>query len=608
MSRSIRYQLVALVGAMLVGGMATYFVLANRVFTSDKQATVYDVNALVANAAAEQSEATLNALSDKLRYFGVEQAGQTSDDPAKKLFASDDEVLSLEVWHKKASGRGWERTYVWADEARLQTLNLTKEDLDAARQQTPVEPEAVLAQGVLLQNASMPPDVALLRLSTLTPDGQSVVVADLRPERLLKVTSGTGLYRVYLVDARGQVLAHPDPQKVLQHADLSSLQVVKDALEAKVSRGSREYASPEGEMLAAYARLDAPRAAVVVEVPRNEVFRATRELTFRSLLFALAVIASSLVAAIYFSRRLTAPLRKLEQTMARVSKGEFGIEVEVTSKNEIGAVAGAFNEMTHELGRRSTELDQKNQQLMQSEKLSAIGELSAGLAHEVKNPMVGIVGFAQLGQESTSLDEAQEYFKLIDADAQRANTILQRLLEFARPPDVATERLEVNAMVDGALKLVAHPIALMGVKVETRFAEGLPAIEGNNNQLRQVLINLMMNAAQAMESTPEKQLQIETAGADWAVVVTVKDSGPGMAPEVKQRLFEPFFTTKPRGKGTGLGLSISRSIIEEHRGEIRVESEVGKGSTFVIRLPAAQSKEKDGPAVPGPAQVKDTAA
>jgi two-component system, NtrC family, sensor kinase len=216
------------------------------------------------------------------------------------------------------------------------------------------------------------------------------------------------------------------------------------------------------------------------------------------------------------------------------------------------------------------------------------------------------VGFAQLGQESTSLDEAKEYFKLIDADAQRANAILQRLLEFARPPDVKREPLEVNEMVDSAMKLVAHPIALMGVKVHTRFTDGLPKIEGNSNQLRQVLINLMMNAAQAMESSSEKQLHVETSGADWAVVITVKDTGPGMPPEVKQRLFEPFFTTKPRGKGTGLGLSISRSIIEEHQGEIRVESEVGKGTTFVIRLGAVH---KEGPAAPAPLRaVKDTAA
>jgi two-component system, NtrC family, sensor kinase len=135
--------------------------------------------------------------------------------------------------------------------------------------------------------------------------------------------------------------------------------------------------------------------------------------------------------------------------------------------------------------------------------------------------------------------------------------------------------------------LVAHQLQLQGVRIETRYAEGLPVIIGNGNQLRQVLVNLMMNAGQAMEQSAVKKLYVEASGADWTVLVSVKDTGPGMAADVRKRLFEPFFTTKPRGKGTGLGLSISRSIIEEHKGELRVESELGAGATFVIRLPAA---------------------
>jgi signal transduction histidine kinase len=228
--------------------------------------------------------------------------------------------------------------------------------------------------------------------------------------------------------------------------------------------------------------------------------------------------------------------------------------------------------------------------------MSAIGELSAGLAHEVKNPMVGIVGFAQLGQESTSLDEAKEYFKLIDNDAQRANGILQNLLEFARPPDVEQEVLEFNQVVAGAVRLTAHQLQLNGVRVHTEYADGLPRVRGNGNQLRQVLLNLLMNASQAMEGAKEKHLYVQTKGGDAGAQVSVRDVGPGITPEAKARIFEPFFTTKPRGKGTGLGLSVSRSIIEAHKGEIRVESELGKGATFFIRLPSAeQAGDVSGP-------------
>ncbi len=590
MRRSIRTQLVALFGAMLVGAMVTTLALASRIVTADKLASVYDVNALVAATVSDQVGSTLDALADKLKYFAAE--GQPTEARARALFDADDDVLSLELWTRTTSG-GFERSFSFTDVPRLLALNLGPTDLEHARKTYPVPLESVAALGSLVQNASVAPDLALLRVAVATRNANVVAVADLRPERLLKVVQTAGVYRVFVVDARGGVLAHPDAQKVLGHADLSGLPVVKDALDAKVARGSRDYDAEDGDVVASYARLDKGLAAVVVETPRDQVFRATRELQKRALLFAIALVSAALLAAVFFSRRVTKPLRTLELTMARVSKGEFNVEVEVTSQNEIGAVATAFNQMTKELGKRNDELERKNALLIQSEKLSAIGELSAGLAHEVKNPMVGIVGFAQLGKESADLDEAKEYFGLIDSDAQRANSILQRLLEFARPPDVERERLEVKSVVDGAVKLVAHQLQLQGVKIETRYAEGLPVIIGNGNQLRQVLVNLMMNAGQAMESSPEKKLYVEASGADWTVLVSVKDTGPGMAADVRKRLFEPFFTTKPRGKGTGLGLSISRSIIEEHKGELRVESEVGAGATFVIRLPAAQP----GPAV-----------
>ncbi len=146
------------------------------------------------------------------------------------------------------------------------------------------------------------------------------------------------------------------------------------------------------------------------------------------------------------------------------------------------------------------------------------------------------------------------------------------------------------------MRLTAHQLQLNGVKVQTTYAAEVPKIRGNSNQLRQVLLNLMMNASQAMEGQDSKRLFIETKGGDAGAQVSLRDVGPGIPADAQARVFEPFFTTKPRGKGTGLGLSVSRSIIEAHRGEIRVESEMGKGATFYIRLPAAGSMpETSGP-------------
>lgn len=589
---TLRTQLVLLLSAMLVLAMGTFLMLATRVVSADKLATVYDVNALLAGAVSSQVEAGIDALGDKLRYFGTEHAASEAslDRRAHSLFDADDDLLALEVWRKEAGA--WTRRYGWTDEPRLASLNLSAADIEKARVATPAPLDAVLAQGLVVQNASAPPDLALVRVSAAVPSEDLVVTAELRPERLLSVVGASGLYRVFLVDGDGKVLAHAQAEKVLAHEDVSTLPVVRDALDAKVARGTREYRAPDGEVVASWSRLERAGVAVVVEAPRSEVFRAVKELSRKSALFAAAVLALAVLAAVFFARRLVAPLRTLQATMARVSEGELGVEVPVKSRDEVGSVATAFNTMSRELQRRSDELDVKNAQLVQSEKLSAIGELSAGLAHEVKNPMVGIVGFSQLGLESTSLDEAKEYFKLIDQDAQRANSILQRLLDFARPPDVEREQLELNQVVESSLKLCAHQLQLVGVKAETKLADGLPRIEGNSNQLRQVVLNLMMNAAQAMESSPEKRLYVETVADGDFNVVRVRDTGPGIAEEVKQRLFQPFVTTKPRGKGTGLGLSVSRSIIEEHQGELDVESDPGHGATFVIRLPVGPLKPR----------------
>ena len=582
---SIRAQVVLLVGLLLLAAMAVYLTLATRIVTRDKEATVYDVNALVAGTVADQVETTVDGFADKLRYFGQEYASTPGDAErrARSLFSADDEVLSLEV--DTLTEAGVERSFLYFDTERLSALNIEKEDMLLARKQTPVPFDVVRRSGVLLQNASLPPDLALLRLSAVTADGKAIITADLRPERLLRTVTTGGVTRVFLVDSLGRVLAHRDASKVIAHEDFSVLTPVQSALAGKAARGAEQYEQGGEQRLASYARVGNGLAAVVAEVPVAEVFGATRELSSRSLLFAVGIVALALVLAIFLSRALTAPLRRLSDTMVVISKGEYGVTVPIEGAPEIRSVGTALNEMSRELIRRSDDLQRAHNNLVQSEKLSAVGELAASVAHEVKNPMVGILGFAQLGKESDSMAEAKEYFGLIESDTLRANKILQTLLEFARPPEMEMEPLGVNEVVQGALQLCQHQLQMQGVKVETGLGDGLGGILGNNNQLRQVLLNLMMNAGQAMAESPMKRVTVATvADGDFAKVL-VADTGPGMTAEVMQSLFKPFFTTKRRGLGTGLGLSVSRSIIEAHKGTLTAESTAGQGATFIVRLP-----------------------
>ncbi len=220
------------------------------------------------------------------------------------------------------------------------------------------------------------------------------------------------------------------------------------------------------------------------------------------------------------------------------------------------------------------------------ERLVAAGSIAAGVVHEVKNPLVGIVGFAQLGQGSSDLKEMREYFTLIEQDAMRANALLEGMLDFTRPASVAHfEQLEVNSVIEGALRLARHQLEAHGVTVSTELAEGLPAIRGDANQLRQVLVNVLLNAGHAVADAAVKRVTVSTTLDVSHVRVTVLDSGAGLSAEALKNVFIPFFTTKPRGQGTGLGLVVSKQLIEGHGGSLRIEN-ANPGARVTIVLPS----------------------
>lgn len=600
---SIRYQTLGLVLIILVAALAAYLYFAIALVTQDKLAYVFDLNSSLASTVSEEVRAGMGSLVDKLKYFA---AAQTSGLPlpggdphrrARIFFENDADVLSVEIWRVRADGR-FDRVYRFVDPERLASLDVSEEELAESRRTRAVPLEVVVAQQVLLQNASLPPNTAILSLAAASADQRQVVIADVRPDRFLRVLGRSTLYRVYVVDARGNILVHPDAAVVVARENVAAVPVVRAAIEGKLARGAQEFEGPGGATLGAFAAVGLGRLSVVAEVPRDEALRASRELVRRSVLFALAVLFVGLLASIFFSRRLTAPLRRLEEATVAVARGEFAVGVPVQSRNEIGRLAEAFNRMSRELADRDERLADAHDQALQAEKLSVLGEMSASIVHEVKNPLVGIVGFAQMGATASSLAEAKEYFGLIEGHSWRANEILQNLLKFARQEDAPFEALDPNAVVRGAVRLVAHQMQLKRVQVETRFTERLPPILGNANQLQQVLVNLMMNAQHAMDGRAERRLVVSTARADGSGIrVAVADTGAGMSEEVRRKLFTPFFTTKARGQGTGLGLSVSARIVKQHGGEIGVESEEGRGTTFSIRLPATSLAPTDsGPA------------
>ncbi|MDP3722516.1 MAG: PAS domain-containing protein [Candidatus Omnitrophota bacterium] len=241
------------------------------------------------------------------------------------------------------------------------------------------------------------------------------------------------------------------------------------------------------------------------------------------------------------------------------------------------------------VGRDLTEKRQLELRLIQSSKMAALGEMAGGIAHEVRNPQAIASAAAQIllkqGDDPVLRRECAEKIR---AAATRAGAIIENLLKFARPSESLDERVDVNEALEDTLSLVGHQISLQSVEIEKRLGRGLPVVKGSKNQLQQVFMNVILNAYHAMPAGGK--LTIETVpggdGEPRGVEIRLTDTGCGIPEANLGRIFDPFFTTMPVGQGTGLGLALGYSIIRHHQGGIRVESAVGKGSTFTINLPA----------------------
>jgi two-component system NtrC family sensor kinase len=243
-------------------------------------------------------------------------------------------------------------------------------------------------------------------------------------------------------------------------------------------------------------------------------------------------------------------------------------------------------------------------QLIQSEKLASVGTLVSGVAHELNNPLTSIAGLSEfLLEQYTGADAEREHLRVINDQAERASRIVRNLLTFARKGPAEGAPVDLADVVQRTVLLMGYEMRQAGVTVETAIAPGVPAVHGNRDQLQQVVLNLLINARQALanlaDGAPRGILISLDADGD-RVVLRVRDSGPGMTPEVAAQVFDPFFTTKAPGEGTGLGLFLSFGIAESHGGTLAVETEPGHGATFVLALPAGGEGEGEGEGVGEP--------
>jgi two-component system NtrC family sensor kinase len=326
----------------------------------------------------------------------------------------------------------------------------------------------------------------------------------------------------------------------------------------------------------------------------------------------LALVAISCLTWVFIYRLVHLPLRRLKDGTRELADGNLGYQLEFTSGDEAGDLATSFNRMSLQLRsaneesvswaktledrveEKTRELKRAHAHVLQVEKMAIIGKMAAVVAHEINNPLAGILTYAKLLKRwvergdvvTPKKDEAEQCLDLIAAESRRCGDLVKNLLTFSRTSQMNIQSSDLNTIVDRVVRLLAHQLKMNGVELHQDLADGLPVLQCDLGQIEQVLLALMINAIDAMPRGGNlwlRTLQREQS----EEIFEVRDDGSGIPPEILERIFEPFLTTKESGKGVGLGLAVSHNIVQRHHGRIDVQSEVGKGTTFIVSLPIA---------------------
>lgn len=293
----------------------------------------------------------------------------------------------------------------------------------------------------------------------------------------------------------------------------------------------------------------------------------------------------------------------IAQVLSAEERARPEVELKAAGRTFIGS---AFSMPGATKGERVLMLDDQTErrrlqeQLFQSEKMSAIGQLIAGVAHELNNPLTSVVGFADFLAEQTQVPPSlREPLEVLRTEAERASTVVKNLLRFARRNEPERKRLPIKPVIEQIASLLRGQLLAQNVELTLEFDADLPELDIDPQRLTQVFLNLVTNAAQAITATGRPGL-ISLRARKWhsGVAIDVRDTGPGMSDEVAAHAFDPFFTTKPEGQGTGLGLSIAQGIVREHGGQISLSTTIGAGATFTIELPGAGAPRRSDPAIP----------
>ena len=305
------------------------------------------------------------------------------------------------------------------------------------------------------------------------------------------------------------------------------------------------------------------------------------------ILALLLVNAMAIYAILHF---ILKPVNELRKAMEEIAAGPTLREIKINhAPPEIKELVNSFNRMQEVIRERRRANQEK---LLQTDRLATIGQLAAGVAHEINNPLGSILLLTRLVMQQSAADGRMlENLERIEKETKRCHSIVQSLLDFARPRDPKVAPVDVHLLLDDTVKMLKRQYLFQNIEITRQYGAGVPRIQADQLQLQQVFINIIFNASDAMSGKGTLTLATQENDAGKAVEISICDTGCGIPSENINRIFDPFFTTKDVGHGTGLGLSVSYGIIQAHGGEIAVSSSPGHGSRFTIKLPRAEEGE-----------------
>jgi len=428
-----------------------------------------------------------------------------------------------------------------------------------------------------------------------------------------------GIDRIRMFNRAGQAMFSTnleDHQHQIPGPDLSRhVSIFQAGDRRRLDMVTPIYNEPSCAQTACHAHPAGVKVLGVLDLQLNldTVDREVANMKLRVLLVTGVEISLISLFIIYFTRRFLArPIGKLIEGTKAVSQMELDQPLDIGDSSEeldelarsfdvmrdrLRTALGEINQFTQNLEtkveERTRQLQAAQKKLLHTDRLASLGQLSASVAHEINNPISGVLNLSMLlqrmlkedGIPPNRIEEFRRYLSQVTGETARVGRIVSDLLAFSRRSKPQRSPADLTRIVRTTLSLVQHKMKLSNVAVDAALAESLPAVSCDSSQIQQVVLNLLLNAAEATQSKTDRRVSVTTARAEEGVSLTVSDNGEGISPENLTKIFDPFFTTKAEGKGVGLGLAVSYGIVHAHGGEIEVKSTVGQGTTFTVTLP-----------------------